>query len=203
MSAAEYRKPWPMKWVVLAIVLFIVPYTFLTLHYRKPGPDYRPYEDIKDRANTIRLLSSGYQRITVGVLRPAEPVRSAATAVVMPAPGGLPANLADTLIDHPLLPVSIDRVLTPAESGSVQQYRIQFTCTLPDNSEQPAGGQLYLREGELVVVPLFEKLDGGLLARSRESTILLTVPAGAIKPGRYEVTLIGAQTSRRWTLQVH
>jgi hypothetical protein len=85
----------------------------------------------------------------------------------------------------------------------VQQYRIQFTCTLPDNSEQPAGGQLYLREGELVVVPLFEKLDGGLLARSRESTILLTVPAGAIKPGRYEVTLIGAQTSRRWTLQVH
>jgi hypothetical protein len=203
MSAAEYRKPWPMKWVVLAIVLFIVPYTFLTLHYRKPGPDYRPYEDIKDRANTIRLLSSGYQRITVGVLRPAEPVRPAATAVVTPAPGGLPANLADTLIDQPLLPVSIDHVLTPAESGSVQQYRIQFTCTVRDNSEQPVGGQLYLREGELVVVPLFEKLAGGLLARSRESTILLTVPAGAIKPGRYEVTLIGAQTSRRWTLQVH
>ncbi|MBI4622331.1 MAG: hypothetical protein HY736_03790 [Verrucomicrobia bacterium] len=36
MSAApKDRQPWPMKWIALAILLVIVPYTFLTLHYRK------------------------------------------------------------------------------------------------------------------------------------------------------------------------
>ena len=39
-----------MKWVVVAIVVCIVPYTFLTLKYRKTEAPNRPYEDNKKRA---------------------------------------------------------------------------------------------------------------------------------------------------------
>ncbi len=192
-----------MKWVVLAIIVVIVPYTYLTLHFRKPGPAFRPYEDTKNRATTARLLSTGYQRIMLGTQRPADPVRSGASTDVTAAPGGLPAALTGALIDQPVLPVSIDSVTATGSANSDQAYSIQFTCTLADNKAQPTGGQLYRRDGELILVPAFEKLDGGLLARTRDTTLLLTVPAGALKPGRYAVTLVGGRTSRQWTLQVH
>ena len=43
------RQPWPMKWIVLAIILGIGAYTFLTLHYRKPGRAFQPYAEVADQ----------------------------------------------------------------------------------------------------------------------------------------------------------
>jgi hypothetical protein len=192
-----------MKWVLLAIIVVIVPYTYLTLHYRKPGPAFRPYEDTKNRAITIRLLSTGYQRIALDATRPADPLHVGASASSSAVAGGLPSALTGALIDQPLLPISIDSVTAPGSAAAAQPYFIQFTCSLADNKAQLAGGHLYRRDGEIVVVPSFETLASGLLARTRDSTVLLTVPAGALKPGQYLVTLAGSRASRQWTLQVH
>jgi hypothetical protein len=197
------RQPWPMKWILLAILLFIVPYTFITLHYRKPGPAYRPYQDMKDRANVARLLSAGYQRITLTAQRPADPAHPGAAALVTAAPGGVPAGLRSTLIEQPLLPAEILSVAAAPGVNATAPYPIQFTCTLPDNKEQLGGAQLYVRGEELFLLPDFERLTGGLLTRSRENVILLTVPAGALKPGHYQATLVGQHSSKMWTLQVH
>ena len=60
-----------------------------------------------------------------------------------------------------------------------------------------------MRGGEIIVAPDFDRLAGGLLSRTRENLIRLTVPAGALKPGQYHVTLVGARASKAWTLQVH
>ena len=197
------RKPWPMKWIVVAIIVVIVPYTFLTLRYRRPGKAFEPYADIKDRANTMRLLSAGYQRLTLDAQRPAFPAGGSAAASVSTAAGGLPAALKTTLVDPPLLPADILSVNAAPTASASTAYSIQFTCTQPDNKQQLAGAELYLRGEEIVITPDFEKLSGGLQTRTRENIIVLTVPAGALKPGRYHVTLAGAQTSRAWTLQVH
>ena len=59
-----------------------------------------------------------------------------------------------------------------------------------------------MRGTEIIITPNFEKLSGGLLTRTRENIILLTVPGGVLKPGRYQVTLAGQHASRTWTLQV-
>ena len=37
-----------------------MPYTILTLRYRKPGPAFQPYEDMKNRTNVARLLSAWF-----------------------------------------------------------------------------------------------------------------------------------------------
>src|ERR1041385_8351505 len=105
-AAPKQRQPWPMKWIVVAITVVIVPYTFITLHYRRPDKAFEPYADMKDRANTMRLLSAGFQRVSLAAARPADPVRGAA-ATVQPAPGGIPAALKTTLVDQPLLPAEI------------------------------------------------------------------------------------------------
>ena len=178
-----------MKWVVLVIVVSLGAYTYLTLHYRKESPAFRPYQDSKNRALTAQRPADG-----AGV---PEGAKSVATA------GGLPAELRSTLLDLPLLPASITRVAAAASVSALLAYPIQFTCALADNKRQLSGAELYVKDNTLTLVPTFERLDGELLARNRESVVHLSIPAGALKPGTYNVTLVGETSSRTWTLQVN
>ena len=200
-AARKDRKPWSMKWIVLAIALFIPLYTWLTLHYRRPGPAFRPYQDMRDRADVIRLLKAGYRRVAVDAVRPAEAVPETGLAT-SPAPGGLPEELSKTLIESPLLPLQIESVSAAPTAVSGIDYEIGLTYTLPDNKRQLSGAHLYERVGELVIVPDFERLGGELLARTREGYALLTLPPGSLKPGTYRVTLVGERASKSWTLRV-
>ena len=112
--------------------------------------------------------------------------------------------LADLADDHRSL---IDRAGAVLEDRGAdvprRPYPIQFTCTLADNKRQLAGAELYVRDDLITLVPTFEQLDGGLLSRSRESVVLVTVPPGTLRPGTFKVTLVGERTSRTWSLQVH
>lgn len=192
-----------MKWIVVAILVGIGAYTFLTLRYRKADRAFQPYADLKDRANTKRLLSAGYQRIVLNAELPADPLAGGATAPIAVAGAGLPPTLRDTLVDIPKLPAEITSVAAAPEANALMAYPIGFRCTLPDNKQQLAGVELYVREDEIVITPDFDRLAGGLLARTRESLVRVTVPGGSLKPGRYRVTLVGARASKAWTLQVH
>jgi hypothetical protein len=192
-----------MKWIVLAIVLVLVPYTYLTLHYRKPEPAFRPYQDMQDRANTIRLLSAGYQRITVEAQRSALASANPLTVSTTAAPAGLPAELRATLLVTPLLPTEILAVAAAPLASTDAPYPIQFTCTLPDEKHQLADAELYVRGGEIFVTPNFEHLAGALAVRSRETIVQLSVPAGVLKRGHYQVTIAGEHASRTWMLQVN
>ena len=138
-DALKERKPWPMKWVIVTILVVLVPFTYLNLRYRKPGPAYRPYQDAQDRANVVRLLSAGYRRITLAAQRPADTVRGPTPAPTLPATGGLPDDLVRTLVQRPLLPAEIRSVTAAGSLKTDQPYAIQFTCTLPDNNQQLAG----------------------------------------------------------------
>jgi hypothetical protein len=190
-----------MKWIVLAVVLFVPTYTWLTLHYRRPGPAFRPYQDMRDRADVVRLLKAGYKRVAIDARRPAEPILEAGLAT-SPAPGGLPPELRKTLVESPLLPLEIASVSAAPVAVSGIDYLIGLTYTLPDNKRQLSGAHLYEREGEIVIVADFERLGGGLLARTREGSALLTIPPGSLRPGTYRVILVGERTSKSWSLRV-
>jgi hypothetical protein len=199
----QTRQPWPMKWIVIAILLVIVPYTFLALRYRKPEKAFEPYSDMKDRANTIRLLSAGFQRITLVAQRPADPTNTIIAAPVSAATGGLPESLRSSLVDQPRLPDEILSVAAAPGTTVDHPYSIQFSCTLPDDKKQLGGAHLYLRNEEIFFVPNFEHITGELLTRSRKNIVVLTVPANALKPGSYRATILGQRSSKSWALQVH
>jgi len=201
--SSHTRQPWPMKWVVLVIIVSIVVYTYLTLHYRRPDRAFRPYQDLRDRANVHRLIDAGYQRIALAAELPVDPVNPDSPVRTTAALGGLPTGLRETLVEQPELPSEIVSVAAAPTVNAMFAYPIGVKCTLPDNKQQLAGAELYVHGDELVVTPEFERLSGGLLARNRDRLIRLTVPAGALKPGSYHVTLVGTHSSRAWTLQVH
>jgi hypothetical protein len=189
-----------MKWIVLAILLGVVPYTIVTLKYRKEGPAFRPYEDMKNRANVSRLLAAGYRRIPLVAQRPADDTRPAGGAAIAAAAGGLPEELKTTLVELPQLPVEITGVTAAATANQLQPYAIQFTCSLGDDKQHLGGADLYVRETTAVLVPTFEAVAGSLTTRSRQAIVLLTVPPGVLQPGNYTVTLVGEKSSRRWSL---
>jgi hypothetical protein len=191
-----------MKWVALTTLVVLVLYTFLTLHYRKTGKSFEPHHDIKDRANTLRLLSAGFQRVTLDAQRPAETLQLPSRAEISSAIGGLPSSLGNNLVDQPLLPSDIVSVTAAPQANALMSYPVEFTCALPDHKRQLGGAQLYVRDDEMVVIPSFEHLSGELLSRTRENLIRVTIPAGVLKPGHYQVTLVGAKASKTWSLEV-
>ena len=195
-----------MKWVFLVIVACIIPYTILTLKYRKTTPAYEPYEDTKQRANVMRLLDAGYQRINASAERPADPqllVRTLNTAAeVTSAAGGLTEGLASTLVEIPQLPLSFSTVTAPSETTALLPYSIVITCTLADQKHQLGGAQVFVRGESVVIVPQFEPLSGALTARSKESPVVITLPGGSLKTGHYTVHLAGRDQSRQWKLDV-
>lgn len=194
-----------MKWVVLAIVIVIIPYTWLSLKYRKPGPAYEPYEDSKNRAMVLRLLNSGYQRIPVDADRPDLPLRAPApgSAAITRTAGGVPPGLGELLIDPPPLPVRYTLVSAPADIMDGQPCPVLFTAVLPDIHREPGGAEVYLRGGSIVIAPAVDSLEGDLNSRSLENPIRLVLPARSLKPGIYRVQLAGSAESVQWTLQVH
>ena len=201
MSALHQRRPWPMKWIIIVIIAIIVPYTFLTLRYRKPGPAFEPYDDIKKQANVSRLLEAGYRRIAIAAQRFADGAPARGGASISAVTGGLPADLRRTLVEVPLLPVEIMSVTAAATATTLQPYAIQFTCALPDNKQQLSGAELFVRGANIVITPTFEP-TGGLQARTPRAEVLLTVPAGVIAPGSYTLTLVAERASQSWPLEV-
>jgi hypothetical protein len=189
-----------MKWIVLAIVLFVALYSYLNLHYRKPGPAYQPYQDSRQRA---QLEKAGYQRITARVDRPSDPAPVAGSAVVFPAPGGLPADLLATFPSPPLLPAEIGPVGAAGSLDAQSVYQIQFSCAQSDNRREVVEAHLYFKAGEIIALPDSALLPEGLTARARAAVIRIRVPPGSLPPGTYRVTLVGAEASKSWTLQVH
>ena len=202
MSVPNDRRPWPMKWILIAIVLVIVPYTFLTLRYRRPGPAFQPYDDMKNRANVARLLEAGFRRIAIPAQRPADGIRPRAGAVISPVAGGWPAELRSTLVETPALPAEITNITAAPRANTLQPYEVQFTCSLPDHRKQLGGAELFIRGESIVIAPTFELIAGTLQARTPLTDVLLTIPAGVLAPGSYTVTLIAERGSSSWALEV-
>ena len=196
-----------MKWVFLVIIACIIPYTVVTLKYRKASPAYEPYEDTKQRANVIRLLDAGYQRISVLAERPADPqllVRAiTGLANVTNAAGGLTEGLSAALVEIPQLPLSFSTVFAPRETTTLMPYSVVFTCKLDDQKHQLGGAQVFVRNESVVIVPQFEPLNGELTARSKDTSVVITLPSGALKMGHYTFLLAGRDQSRQWQLEVH
>ena len=196
----------PLRWVVLAIVIFVFSYTFLRLHFAKRGRAFEPYHDLGEQASVQRLLALGYRRIPAALERPADPLPAdrlaPAPAAITSARGGLPAELDGALAARPALPEAVEGVTAPRTAAAAGQYTVQFTCAQRDYSTQIGRAYLYRKGGRLFLLPDFEKMPGQLLARSRESIVLVSFPVQSLPPGRYTILLCGGRVSRSWEFWV-
>jgi hypothetical protein len=206
VRAAAARKPWPLRWIVVAILVVIVPYTYVNLKFRKPNKAFEPYADMKSQANVGRLLDAGFRRVTlpVGDNASASAATSAAgpSATFAPAPGGLPAELGEVLVEAPRLPLAYREVSAPAAHAAAAPLRLSFALASDPAAEGLRIGavELYLRDQSAVLVPVFAPATAA--APATPTVLACEVPAGLLAPGTHVFTLAGARDSVRWTVLV-
>ena len=205
MSAARPTpKPWPMKWIVVAIVIFMIGYTAVNFWFRKPGPAYRPYQDAQDRATVARLLAAGWQKMPVNTRRPVEkPATDDAPAAVTRDFPGLGSELQDKFAEKPRLLATIDRVTAPTAVSHGEDYSLYFTASLSDLKAQMGELTLYRHGNELVLVPTLENLPGKeLMSRWNDSSYSATFPTASLPPGRYSVRIVAQGPAAAWSFTV-
>ena len=196
-------KPWPMKWVVAAILVFIVAYTFVNLFYRKPGKPHEPSAEMNSRATVARLLAAGWQRVPVALRRPAEkPAVETAAGIGRGGPG-LGLELDDIFAERPRLLASIDRVIAPALVARGAEYAIYYTASLADQRYELADVTLYRKGSVLVLISSTEPLPGhDLLSRWKDSIYWVGFPTQSLPPGRYRVRLVAHGPAAMWSFDV-
>lgn len=193
-----------MKWIVVAIVVFMVGYTAVNLHFRKAGRPYRPYQDAQDRATIARLLAAGWQKLPVDARRPVEkPAVDAIPAAVTRAAVGLGPDLAPKFAESPRLLASIDKVVAPGSVSRGADYSAYFTATLASQKAQLGELALYRKGGELVLVPGMETLPGKeLMSRWSDSAYGVSFSTANLPPGRYRMRIVARGPAAEWSFTV-
>jgi hypothetical protein len=193
-----------MKWIVLAIAVFIAGYTVVNIKFRKPGPAFRPYQDMNDRATTARLLAAGWQKMPVDTRRPVEkPAADDTPAAVTRDAAGLGADLESKFAERPKLLATIDRVVSPGSVTHGSDYSAYFTASLPELKAQVGEVTLYRKGNELVLVPSTEPLPGKeLMSRWNDSTYWLSFSTANLPPGRYQMRIVAQGPAAAWSFTV-
>lgn len=192
-----------MKWIILAILACIIPYTWLTIAYRKEGPAHQPYQDNKDRAQVLRLLENDFYRFDLSMALLPDPLYPApGLAETEKLAGGLPPLLREVLIDPSPLPPRIPMVAAPARGSAGAPYAFHFACAQPRKGEPPTTATLYRRDSELVVLVGYDASPEELKTRDLDAVAKVTLPADTLEAGDYQITLLGARESRRWRLKL-
>jgi hypothetical protein len=193
-----------MKWIVVAIVVFIIGYTWIDFRYRKPGPGYRPYQDAQDRATTARLLNAGWQKVPVEVRRlfeiPAAGFKPVAVKRDVP---GLGADLEAKFAERPQLVASIDRTVAPATVDRGSDYCAYFVANLSDTRLQAGEMTLYRRGNELVLIPVTETLPGReLRTRWPDYAYCVSFSTAKLPVGQYQARIVAKGPAASWTFQI-
>ena len=193
-----------MKWIIVAIILFVIGYTAGNFYFRKPGRAYRPYQDAQDRATTARLLAAGWQKMPVDNRRPAEkPGGDFTTAPTKRDYVGVGADLEGKFAEKPKMLATIDKVVAPDSVAHGQAYSLYFTGSLDDLKGQVGELNLYRKGNELVLIPSIEKLPGSeLRSRWNDSNYWVSFSTAALPPGQYEMRIVAQGPASTWSFTV-
>ncbi len=197
-------KPWPMKWIVVAIIVFVIGYTAINLYFRKPGRAYRPYQDSQDRATVTRLLAAGWQKLPVDTRRPVEKA-SADEAPATPTRDylGIGPDLESKFAEKPKLLATIDKVVPPGSVAQGHDYSLYFTGSLSDLKAQVGELTLYRKGNELVLIPSIEPLPGtDLRSRWNDSNYWVSFPTTNLPAGRYEMRIVAKGPALVWSFTI-
>jgi hypothetical protein len=192
-----------MKWIVAAILVFMVGYTAVNFYFRKPGKAYRPYQDAQDRATTARLLAAGWHKLPLDNRRPVEKPSDVVPAPITRGAVGLGLDFAPNFAEMPKLLDSIDRVTAPSSVAHGQDYSLYFTASLADQKAQLGELALFHRGNDLVLIPSTEKLPGkDLMSRWNDANYAVTFSTATLPPGRYNARVVAQGPAATWSFTV-
>lgn len=196
------RQPWPLWPIVVAIVVSIAGYTYLRLAHAKPAKPHEPYADHLRRTESEKFTAAGWVRAEAAfetvVEQPAANAPINTTAVGPDAVEELRRLSTETW--H--LPIEYSFVSAPAKLEVGAECTVHVQAELDQARAHIVAFDLFRKGTELVVLPRWEPYPAELTPRRPRTSGRLTIPAAALVPGRYRVTLPALKQSSQWLLEV-
>lgn len=210
-STPPARKPWPMKWIVLAIVVYIAGYTFINIAYRKPaGSAHEPYAEAQQRSlRTVQTTMSGWTRVACTLAGDAAAVRPGGSATITEAPlparldKHLPQDLPPIMPGAPALHPASLALQAPAAQAAGEALRVRLE--FPGGAAVPAFGEVlaYFKDRHLY---LFIQDESHVAPDSQPtpalSPLALVLPPATLTPGTWQASAFTATQAFSWSFTV-
>ena len=205
------KKPWPMKWIVLAIAVYVVGYTVINISYRKPaGAAHEPYAEAREqrRMRSIQVTNYGWSRVACELTQPGTAL-SGPAAEISAAP--LPARLDRHLPPELVLVVPRAPALHPAGITLSAPARVDAEDSLrlvldfPVDASVPAFGETlaYFKDNQLF---LFLQDQRHVAPDSQPtpaaSPLALVLPPATLTPGTWQASAFSASQAFTWSFTV-
>jgi hypothetical protein len=209
-DAPREKKPWPMKWIVLVIAVYIAGYTFINIAYRKPaGSAHEPAAEARERSlRTVQTTMNGWSRVACELAEmvpssDAEPAAVAAKPLPKPLDRNLPPDLPMIMPGEP--------ALHPAEITVTARGRVSASAPLrvrldfPGGAAVPAFGEVlaYFKDRHLY---LFIQDQRHVAPDSQPtpaaSPLHLVLPPATLTAGTWQASAFTASQAFEWTFTV-
>lgn len=209
-AAPRERKPWPMKWIVLAIVVYIAGYTFINVAYRKPaGSAHEPAVETRERAlRTVQTTMNGWSRVACELAETvpssdAEPAVVTAKPLPTPLDRHLPPDLPMIMPGEPALHPAQFSVTAPARLAVADPLRVRLE--FPGDATVPAFGEIlaYFKGNHLYlfiqdrrhVAPDTQPVPAA-------SPLVLVLPPATLTAGTWQASAFTASQAFDWSFTV-
>ncbi len=206
-STPREPKPWPMRWVVLVIVVFIAFYSVIRVVYQKEEDPHEPFHEAQIRGGH-ELREAGWEPLPNAYGLPG-------SATDMADSTGHASGSRQTAIDFEQIDRSDPRVaewtdlLPPLEQGEQLQridaplsvavakpYTARLVWDAPDDFRSPQL-LIFRRDRQILIVP---RAPERFVPDEAGSTVLI-IPPETLSAGEYEVFLSTESLVNRWTFR--
>ena len=196
------RQPWPLWPIAVAIVVSLAGYTYFRLAFAKPENPHEPFAESRQRSESAKLKAAGWEWNEAAYEAVVELPVPAAAVRALPVRPALAEELFRLSTENWHLPIEYTAVAAPAHTTAGAEYALHFLVELDQARAHIVGYDLYRKDADLVVIPRWEPYPPELTPRRPKTGGRLVVPAGALPPGHYRVTLLALKQSSQWELEV-
>lgn len=196
------RQPWPLWPIAVAIVVSLAGYTYFRLAFAKPENPHEPFAESRQRSESAKLKAAGWEWNEAAYEAVVELPAPAAAVRALPVRPALAEELFRLSTENWHLPIEYTAVAAPARTTAGAEYALHFQVELDQARAHIVGYDLYRKDADLVVIPRWEPYPPELTPRRPKTGGRLVVPAGALPPGHYRVTLLALKQSSQWELEV-
>lgn len=205
------KEPWPMWPIALAIVVFIVGYTYITLNFRKDGEAYEPFQAMEDRRENI-VDKNYYDWFRLKTER-AENVSASVGSVTIktveqskPLENVIPEQLVFYIPTRPVLLPNELSIDSDSEIVSGQPYKIRLELPQAIGQDERFHLQSFYKEGSIhLLASLFVKdikdIDEAAFA-SPKGTFEFHIPTDPIEAKRAKCYLYNEGLLHTWSIPV-